>query len=90
MSRSPSLVEFLLARFDEDYEIASEFGDAALRDEATGKILITMAASKAIKRFPKPEWFSEAADWSVDRPYVLRCLSLRYTSHPDYREEWTP
>jgi hypothetical protein len=99
-----TLVEFLLARIDEDYERATsgwgrvEPGRWMRLDE--GQSILTPAAVLAdceAKRRIVNAWRSGFPDedrystgWHDFHVHALCLLALPYADHPDYDEAWRP
>lgn len=86
-----TLVEFLLARIEEDEKIGRLLQRTSLGEDRQVRLVGECEAKRAIVAL-HPEAVSDGlrpgAEWAYDE--VLRRLSLAYADHPDYDETWRP
>ncbi len=88
--RDGDLVEFLLARFDEDEE-AARF--VQLSPAPTNRALVDHVLRDAGAKRQLVQYFRELEERGArgdTMDHALRLIALTYADHPHYREEWQP
>lgn len=87
----PTLVEFLMARIQDDYAEAVRLGrsDRIAEQVRSARVLADCQSKRRIV-----EWLGHTAEnefgWDGMDWFVLKHLASVYSDHPDYREEWRP
>lgn len=80
-----------LVAFDIDDDLrAVVVAPSRVLAECEAKRLLVEANRQFLEKWPRPMWFDPSADYSPERPYVLRCLASVYADHPDYDASWRP
>ncbi len=88
--RDHDLVDFLLARFDEDEE-AARF--VAISPTRVNQPLVTHVLRDADAKRQLVQYFrdlEERGARGATMDHALCVLAQTYGDHPDYREEWRP
>ncbi|NEK60372.1 hypothetical protein GCU56_21170 [Geodermatophilus sabuli] len=88
--RDGDLVEFLLARFDEDEE-AARF--VQLSPAPTNRALVDHVLRDADAKRQLVQYFRELEERGArgaTMDHALRLIAQTYADHPHYRDEWRP
>ncbi|MGY1691772.1 DUF6221 family protein [Geodermatophilus sp. SYSU D00697] len=88
--RDSDLVEFLLARFDEDEE-AARFVQAS--PAPTNRALVAHVLRDAAAKRQLVEYFRDLerrGGRGDTMDHALRLIGQTYADHPHYRDEWRP
>ncbi|HEX2072848.1 MAG TPA: DUF6221 family protein [Geodermatophilus sp.] len=88
--RHEDLVDFLLARFDEDEEAARFVALGAGRTNAAlvDHVLRDVAAKRQLVQYFRELERQGPRGATMDR--ALRLIAQTYADHPHYREHWRP
>jgi hypothetical protein len=89
-TRDGDLVEFLLARFDEDEE-AARFVQAS--PAPSNRALVDHVLRDAAAKRQLVEYFRDLEEQGTrgdTMDHALRLIGQTYADHPHYRDEWRP
>ena len=88
--RDPDLVDFLLARFDEDEEAARfvQLSPAPTNRALVAHVLRDVEAKRQLVQYFRDLERSGLTGGTMD--HALRLIAQTYSSHPHYRDEWRP
>jgi hypothetical protein len=84
------LIEFLLARIEEDEENVHSWWhlqSVAVLDRALAEC---EAKRRMIAHYRSVDWNRDRPDGQDDAAVFLRLMALPYANHPDYRSHWRP
>jgi cytochrome c biogenesis protein ResB len=84
------LIEFLLARIEEDEENVHSWWhlqSVAVLDRALAEC---EAKRRMIAHYSSVDWNRHRPHGQEDAAVFLRLMALPYANHPDYRSHWSP
>jgi hypothetical protein len=88
--RDPDLVDFLLARFDEDEEAARfvQLSPAPTNRALVEHVLRDVEAKRQLVQYFRDLEGRGLTGGTMD--HALRLIAQTYSSHAHYRDEWRP
>ncbi len=88
--RDTDLVDFLLARFDEDEEAARfvQLSPARSNSALVAHVLRNVSAKRQLVQYFRD--LERQGPRGATMDHALRLIAQTYAEHPHYREEWRP